>query len=45
MENEKCCGNCDYFTDEDSNGNGWCGLYDWETFCDESCDEFEKKQE
>jgi hypothetical protein len=40
MKNNNC-GKCYYFENEDANGNGWCSLYDWETRCDLSCDEFE----
>ena len=32
-EDERCCGNCCVFTDEDADGNGWCGHYDIETTC------------
>jgi len=41
---EKCCGNCYYFGNESSEGNGWCGLYDWLTGCNMYCDEWEQKE-
>ena len=43
--NKNFCADCDYFTDEDTFGNGWCGLYDFDTRCDLFCDEFEEKDE
>ena len=38
---EKCCGNCHWFEDEDCFGEGWCCVSDCESSCDQVCDEHE----
>ena len=38
---DKCCGNCKYFKDEDVNGEGFCEVkYEFEGCCHE-CDNHE----
>ena len=34
---EKCCGNCHWFNNEDAYGVGWCSINDRETSCDKVC--------
>jgi len=36
-EDERCCGQCCVFSDEDATGNGWCGHYDIPTTCSTTC--------
>lgn len=31
------CGECRHFTNEDINGDGWCGKYDMHTQCASGC--------
>lgn len=33
MSENKCCGNCKHFKDEDANGYGWCSHYLTRTLC------------
>ena len=35
---DKCCGNCKYFKDEDLDGWGLCNVVDSTTKCDDMCD-------
>lgn len=35
---EKCCGNCLWFDNEDACGQGWCIDAQHETSCDLVCD-------
>lgn len=35
---EKCCGNCFWFDNEDAEGAGWCIDNQEETSCDLVCD-------
>ena len=39
------CGNCNSFIDEDSEGLGWCAVYDWRTMCNMWCEEWEHKMD
>ena len=34
---ERCCGNCFWFDNEDICGIGWCCYYDHESSCDLVC--------
>ena len=36
---EKCCGNCIWFDNEDVYGVGWCSNNEHESSCDQVCDE------
>lgn len=38
---EKCCGNCHWFGNEDIYGVGWCSNNEHESSCDQVCDEHE----
>ena len=38
---ERCCGNCLWFIDEDCLGDGWCNENDCETSCDKVCKKHE----
>ena len=38
---EKCCGNCHWFGNEDVYGVGWCSNNEHESSCDLVCDEHE----
>lgn len=38
MSNEKYCGNCKHFKDEDVEGWGWCSFNDTKTHCAQSWD-------
>lgn len=40
-KNEKCCGNCHWFDNEDVYGVGWCCNNEHESSCDQVCDEHE----
>ena len=40
--NEKYCGNCKHFKDEDAYGKGWCKEQSWITSCDKACKCFEQ---
>lgn len=40
-KNEKCCGNCHWFGNEDVYGVGWCRNNEHESSCDQVCDEHE----
>ena len=40
-KNEKCCGNCHWFDNEDVYGVGWCYKKDCETSCDKVCKKHE----
>nr|UWG84264.1 MAG: Protein of unknown function (DUF2829) [Bacteriophage sp.] len=40
-KNEKCCGNCHWFDNEDVYGVGWCSNNEHESSCDQVCDEYE----
>ena len=44
-DEERCCGNCNSFIDEDSEGLGWCTVYDWHTTCTMWCEEWEHKMD
>ena len=39
--NERCCGNCHWFDNEDVYGVGWCSNNEHESSCDLVCDEHE----
>ena len=39
--NERCCGNCRWFDNEDVYGVGWCSNNEHESSCDLVCDEHE----
>lgn len=41
MKEEKCCGNCHWFENEDVCGVGWCCNNEHESFCDQVCSEHE----
>lgn len=43
-DQEKCCGNCRHFSNEDINGNGWCSEIDDETTCGQTCENWREKQ-
>lgn len=34
---DKCCGNCHYFKNESTSGNGWCEEQEWITNCEKIC--------
>ena len=38
MSNDKCCGNCKHFNNEDVEGWGWCSLNKTKTHCAQSWD-------
>lgn len=38
---EKCCGNCHWFGNEDIYGVGWCINNEHETSCDKVCKKHE----
>ena len=38
---EKCCGNCHWFDNEDIYGVGWCINNEHETSCDKVCKKHE----
>ena len=38
MSNDKCCGNCKHFKDEDVEGWGWCSFNKTKTHCAQSWD-------
>lgn len=38
------CGSCLHFSNEDVNGNGWCGFFECETTCDSGCKKWEGRQ-
>lgn len=40
-EEERCCGNCHWFGNEDVYGAGWCSNNEHESSCDQVCDEHE----
>ncbi len=40
MKEERCCGNCHWFDNEDVYGVGWCHN-EHESSCDQVCDEHE----
>ena len=37
----KCCGNCQWFDNEDVYGVGWCSNNGYESSCDQVCSEHE----
>ena len=41
MKEERCCGNCHWFDNEDVYGVGWCSNNEHESSCDQVCDEHE----
>ena len=41
MNEEKCCGNCHWFGNEDVYGAGWCSNNEHESSCNQVCDEHE----
>ena len=43
MNEEKCCGNCHWFCNEDVYGVGWCRNNENESSCDQVCDEHKKR--
>lgn len=40
-KNERCCGNCCSFTNEDIYGYGYCEHYENPTECFDSCGDFD----
>ena len=42
-DNERCCGNCISFTNEDVYGVGWCSNNEHESSCDQVCDEHKQR--
>ena len=40
-DNERYCGNCHWFCNEDVYGVGWCSNNEHESSCDQVCDEHE----
>ena len=40
---EKCCGNCHWFCNEDIYGVGWCSNNEHESSCDLVCDEHKQR--
>ena len=42
-QEEKCCGNCHWFDNEDVYGVGWCSNNEHESSCDLVCDEYKQK--
>ena len=38
---ERCCGNCHWFDNEDAYGVGWCSNNEHESSCELVCDEHE----
>lgn len=40
---EKCCGNCHWFDNEDVYGVGWCSNNEHESSCDQVCDEHKQR--
>ena len=40
---EKCCGNCHWFDNEDVYGVGWCSNNEHESSCDLVCDEHKQR--
>lgn len=40
-QEKKCCGNCFWFDNEDTEGQGWCIEHQEETSCDLVCDDHE----
>ena len=40
-EEERCCGNCHWFNNEDAYGVGWCSNNEHESSCDQVCSEHE----
>ena len=40
---ERCCGNCHWFCNEDVYGVGWCSNNENESSCDQVCNEHKKK--
>ena len=41
MKEQRCCGNCHWFDNEDVYGVGWCSNNEHESSCDQVCDEQE----
>ena len=41
--NDKCCGNCLHFHNEDTGGNGWCYKRDIAKHCSQNCLQHELK--
>lgn len=37
MSEDKCCGNCKHFKNEDVDGKGWCDEQSWVTGCSKVC--------
>lgn len=44
-ENERCCGNCATFSNEDASGVGWCDKKDKPRSCYQYCKEHKLRQE
>ena len=44
-DDDRCCGNCNSFIDELSDGSGWCTIFDWTVKCDEWCHEWMRKMD
>ena len=40
---ERCCGNCHWFDNEDIYGVGWCSNNEHESSCDKVCNEHKPK--
>jgi hypothetical protein len=41
---DKCCGNCDYFKFEDSNGDGMCTFEDYVLNCRCCCEDWKERE-
>ncbi|MEI7962046.1 MAG: hypothetical protein WCI04_06955 [archaeon] len=37
MKTKECCGNCGLFTNEHSDGSGWCVFHQEPSKCKENC--------
>ena len=41
LKEQRCCGNCHWFDNEDVYGVGWCSNNERESSCDQVCCEYE----
>lgn len=41
LKEQRCCGNCHWFDNEDVYGVGWCSNNERESSCDQVCGEYE----
>ena len=41
LKEQRCCGNCHWFDNEDVYGVGWCSNNERESSCDQVCSEYE----